>query len=139
MLGQWREEQGEHEAGSPSGAPAFQPILPSHTLLQPCPSQQHIPFPLLTLPLAKIQRQYLLSHHATPGHARVYIAFDILYRLLRHLRYDVQYVRNFTDVDDKIIARAAQAGEDPLALSQRFIDEFHKVGSELYYSNAAAW
>lgn len=69
----------------------------------------------------------------------MYIAFDILYRLLRHLRYDVQYVRNFTDVDDKIIARAAQAGEDPLALSRRFIDEFHKVGLGLGFSSCAAW
>ncbi|MEW5303005.1 MAG: hypothetical protein WDW36_005738 [Sanguina aurantia] len=59
------------------------------------------------------------------GHARVYVAFDILYRLLRHLRYDVQYVRNFTDIDDKIIARAAEKGEDALALSARFIEEFH--------------
>ncbi|WIA09089.1 hypothetical protein OEZ85_008502 [Tetradesmus obliquus] len=59
------------------------------------------------------------------GHARVYVAFDVLYRLLRHLQYDVQYVRNFTDVDDKIIARAAATGEDPPALSARFITEFH--------------
>ena len=55
----------------------------------------------------------------------MYVAFDLLYRLLRSAGYDVTYVRNFTDVDDKIIARAAAAGEDPLALSRRFIDEFH--------------
>ena len=61
------------------------------------------------------------------GHARVYIAFDVLYRLLRHLKYDVQYVRNFTDIDDKIIARANERGEDPLELSRRFIEEFHAV------------
>ncbi len=65
--------------------------------------------------------------HVVTGHARVYVAFDILYRFLRHLRYDVQYVRNFTDIDDKIIARANERGEDPLALSSRFIEEFHKV------------
>ncbi len=59
------------------------------------------------------------------GHARVYIAFDVLYRLLRARGLDVLYVRNFTDVDDKIIARASRNGEDPLALSRRFIDEFH--------------
>ena len=53
------------------------------------------------------------------GHARVYCCFDVLYRLLRHLGYEVQYVRNFTDIDDKIIARAAEIGEDPLQLSQR--------------------
>lgn len=53
------------------------------------------------------------------GHARVYCCFDVLVRVLRHLGYSVTYVRNFTDVDDKIIARARQAGEDPLALAQR--------------------
>lgn len=60
------------------------------------------------------------------GHARVYISFDILHRYLRHLGYHVQYVRNFTDIDDKIIARAKQSDEDPLSLSRRFIVEFHK-------------
>lgn len=55
----------------------------------------------------------------------MYVAFDVLYRLLRQLQYDVQYVRNFTDVDDKIIKRAAECGEEPLALAGRFIDEFH--------------
>lgn len=60
------------------------------------------------------------------GHSRVYVAFDVLYRFLRALGYDVTYVRNFTDVDDKIIARAAVSGEDPLALSKRFITEFHE-------------
>ncbi|KAL7166061.1 hypothetical protein ACSBR2_036850 [Camellia fascicularis] len=43
---------------------------------------------------------YDLSHI---GHARVYVCFDVLYRYLRHLGYEVNYVRNFTDVDDKII------------------------------------
>nr|XP_011459161.1 PREDICTED: cysteine--tRNA ligase, cytoplasmic-like isoform X2 [Fragaria vesca subsp. vesca] len=37
------------------------------------------------------------------GHARVYVTFDVLYRYLRHLGYEVTYVRNFTDVDDKIL------------------------------------
>jgi cysteinyl-tRNA synthetase len=50
----------------------------------------------------------------------------VLYRLLRYLQYDVQYVRNFTDIDDKIIKRAAESGEDPLQLSARFIEEFNK-------------
>eukprot|EP00193_Tetraselmis_chui_P016857 CAMPEP_0177793436 /NCGR_PEP_ID=MMETSP0491_2-20121128/25072_1 /TAXON_ID=63592 /ORGANISM="Tetraselmis chuii, Strain PLY429" /LENGTH=574 /DNA_ID=CAMNT_0019315947 /DNA_START=148 /DNA_END=1872 /DNA_ORIENTATION=- len=59
------------------------------------------------------------------GHARVYVAFDLLYRTLTRLGFDVTYCRNFTDIDDKIIARAAETGEDPLALSQRFIHEFH--------------
>ncbi|MQM19135.1 hypothetical protein Taro_052137 [Colocasia esculenta] len=59
------------------------------------------------------------------GHARVYVTFDVLYRYLRHMGYDVHYVRNFTDVDDKIIARANELGEDPLSLSSRYCDEFH--------------
>ncbi|KAK9821794.1 hypothetical protein WJX81_005729 [Elliptochloris bilobata] len=59
------------------------------------------------------------------GHARVYCCFDVLVRMLRHLGYSVTYVRNFTDIDDKIIARAREAGEDPLALARRFIAEFH--------------
>lgn len=53
------------------------------------------------------------------GHARVYVAFDVLYRLLMRLGYEVQYVRNFTDIDYKIIKRANEAGEDPLQLSAR--------------------
>jgi len=58
----------------------------------------------------------------------VYVAFDILYRMLSlALGYKVQYVRNFTDIDDKIIARAAENGDQPLELASRFIDEFQKV------------
>ncbi|CAM0145649.1 unnamed protein product [Urochloa decumbens] len=58
------------------------------------------------------------------GHARAYVAFDVLYRYLRYLAYEVRYVRNFTDIDDKIIARANQLGEDPFSLSKRFSDDF---------------
>lgn len=46
-------------------------------------------------------------------------------RYLRHLEYEVCYVRNFTDVDDKIIARANELGEEPLSLSRRYCEEFH--------------
>ncbi|XP_059288281.1 cysteine--tRNA ligase, chloroplastic/mitochondrial isoform X1 [Lycium ferocissimum] len=66
---------------------------------------------------------YDLSHI---GHARVYVSFDVLYRYLNYLGYEVNYVRNFTDVDDKIIARANELGEDPLKLSRRFCEEFHQ-------------
>ncbi|KAL3636064.1 hypothetical protein CASFOL_020611 [Castilleja foliolosa] len=58
------------------------------------------------------------------GHARASVAFDVLYRYLKHLGYDVVYVRNFTDVDDKIIQRANEVGEDPVSLSGRFCEEF---------------
>nr|XP_043624209.1 cysteine--tRNA ligase 2, cytoplasmic-like [Erigeron canadensis] len=58
------------------------------------------------------------------GHARAYIAFDVLFRYLKHLGYEVKYVRNFTDVDDKIIKKANELSEDPLSLSARFCEEF---------------
>jgi len=57
------------------------------------------------------------------GHARSYVAFDVVRRYLEYLGYYVIYVENFTDVDDKIIKRANENGEDPLKLSERFIDE----------------
>jgi len=60
------------------------------------------------------------------GHARCYVAFDVVVRHLRARGLEVTYVRNITDVDDKIIRRAAELGEDPLALSARFADEFHR-------------
>lgn len=58
------------------------------------------------------------------GHARAYVAFDVLHRYLKYLGYEVKYVRNFTDIDDKIIKRANEAGENPLSLSDRFSKEF---------------
>uniref|UniRef100_A0A5B7BW11 cysteine--tRNA ligase n=1 Tax=Davidia involucrata TaxID=16924 RepID=A0A5B7BW11_DAVIN len=47
-------------------------------------------------------------------------------RYLMHLGYKVNYVRNFTDVDDKIISRANELGEDPISLSRRYCEEFHR-------------
>jgi cysteinyl-tRNA synthetase len=54
------------------------------------------------------------------GHARSYVVWDVVVRHLRARGYAVRYVRNFTDVDDKIIKRAGEAGEDPVALAARF-------------------
>jgi len=59
------------------------------------------------------------------GHGRVMIVYDVLFRHLQSLGYDVKYVRNITDVDDKIINRAAENGVSPEALSQQYIDEMH--------------
>jgi cysteinyl-tRNA synthetase len=59
------------------------------------------------------------------GHARCYVAYDIIYRYLRHAGFEVTYVRNFTDVDDKIIHQANERGIDPLALAQENIDTFY--------------
>ncbi|HXH04100.1 MAG TPA: cysteine--tRNA ligase [Candidatus Competibacteraceae bacterium] len=55
------------------------------------------------------------------GHARVMVVFDVVVRYLRSLGYDVTYVRNITDIDDKIIKRAAENGESIEALTERFI------------------
>ncbi|KAJ4960202.1 hypothetical protein NE237_020112 [Protea cynaroides] len=58
------------------------------------------------------------------GHARAYVAFDVLYRYLRYLGYEVNYVRNFIDVDDKIIRKANELREDSISLSGRFCEAF---------------
>ncbi|CAN6337387.1 unnamed protein product [Urochloa humidicola] len=65
------------------------------------------------------------------GHARAYVAFDVLYRYLKFLGYEVEYVRNFTDIDDKIIRRANERGETVTSLSSRFINEFLSDMAEL--------
>ena len=59
------------------------------------------------------------------GHARVMIVFDMVVRWLRASGYDVNYVRNITDIDDKIITRALENQEPIAALTQRFIDAMH--------------
>lgn len=58
------------------------------------------------------------------GHARTYIAFDVIVRYLKHEGYSVFYLQNITDIDDKIINRAKESGEDPLELSHRFEKEY---------------
>lgn len=59
------------------------------------------------------------------GHARSSLAFDMIVRYLKYRDYKVTYVRNFTDIDDKIIKRANEQGTAPEELAQRFIDEFY--------------
>ena len=58
------------------------------------------------------------------GHARANIVFDIVYRYLQYSGYDVTYVRNYTDVDDKIIARANERGISSQELAEEFIQAF---------------
>ena len=60
------------------------------------------------------------------GHARSIIVFDVVNRYLRSLGYDVTFVTNFTDVDDKIINRANERGIEPLALSKEYIDKYFR-------------
>ena len=64
---------------------------------------------------------YDMSH---VGHARVYVTFDVVARFLRFAGRQVTYVRNYTDVDDKIIRRANETGVAPAEISERFIREF---------------
>ena len=64
--------------------------------------------------------------HCHVGHARAMVVFDTFVRYLRHRGWKVTFVRNFTDVDDKIIERAAKTGEEPLAYAERYIESFHK-------------
>ena len=65
------------------------------------------------------------------GHARVLIVFDMVVRWLKASGYEVIYVRNITDIDDKIIQRAVENGEPIAALTQRFIDAMHADSEEL--------
>jgi cysteinyl-tRNA synthetase len=60
------------------------------------------------------------------GHARMLLVFDLVQRYLRSRGYALTYVRNITDIDDKIIQRAAQSGEDWSALARRFTAAMHE-------------
>ena len=60
------------------------------------------------------------------GNARTFTIFDVVVRYLRHRGYRVSYVRNYTDVDDKIINAAREAGEDPAALAERYVQAFEE-------------
>ena len=59
------------------------------------------------------------------GHARAAITFDVVYRYLRYKGYDVNFVRNFTDIDDKIINRSNERGIEWSELAEQFIGEFY--------------
>ncbi|MEO8038065.1 MAG: cysteine--tRNA ligase [Betaproteobacteria bacterium] len=65
------------------------------------------------------------------GHARVMVVFDTVVRWLRDRGYKVTYVRNITDIDDKIIRRAAENGESIEALTSRFIDAMNEDAARL--------
>jgi len=60
------------------------------------------------------------------GHARTFVGFDVIVRYLRHLGYDLKYVRNITDVDDKIIKRANENGESINDLTLRMTKAMHE-------------
>jgi len=60
------------------------------------------------------------------GNARAFVVFDTVRRYFTYKGYDVLYIQNFTDVDDKIINRAREEGKDPFVLARNYIDEFFK-------------
>ncbi len=60
------------------------------------------------------------------GHGRTFVAFDVVARYLRYVGYTLKYVRNITDIDDKIIKRANENGESIETLTNRMIGEMHK-------------
>jgi cysteinyl-tRNA synthetase len=65
------------------------------------------------------------------GHARMLLVFDVVTRYLRYRGYRLHFVRNITDIDDKIIRRAAENGETIAVLTQRFIDAMHEDCAQL--------
>ncbi|MDR1453815.1 MAG: cysteine--tRNA ligase [Candidatus Margulisbacteria bacterium] len=58
------------------------------------------------------------------GHARAYIVFDMIRRYLLHKGYRVNYIQNFTDIDDKIIRKANESGSSPQEIAEKFIQEY---------------
>jgi cysteinyl-tRNA synthetase len=77
------------------------------------------------------------------GHAKTYVAYDIMARYLRRKGYSVFFILNITDIDDKIINRARKENEDPLRLAERYAHAFFKdmkdisVNSINLYANAS--
>lgn len=73
------------------------------------------------------------------GHAMSVLVFDIVRRYLEYRDYEVRHVTNYTDVDDRIIQRAAVEGVDPIQIAQRYIDEFDQHLKDLNILNAAEY
>jgi cysteinyl-tRNA synthetase len=73
------------------------------------------------------------------GHAMSALVFDIIRRYLEYRGYEVQHVMNYTDVDDKIILRANQEGVAPIALAERYIDEFTQHLTDLNIQPASLY
>ena len=67
------------------------------------------------------------------------IVFDVIRRYLEYSGYEVEHVQNFTDIDDKVIQRAATLGIEPESLAQRLIDEWYAETAELNILPATAY
>jgi len=73
------------------------------------------------------------------GHARTYVSFDVILRYLRFKGYKVRYIVNITDIEDKIIIRANERGEDPITLAHRYEKSFHEDMKALGVIKAEAY
>ena len=71
------------------------------------------------------------------GHARSVVVFDVIVKYLKAMGYKVKYIRNFTDVDDKIIKRANELGISSKELADKYIDEFHEDMDSLNVARAS--
>jgi cysteinyl-tRNA synthetase len=69
------------------------------------------------------------------GHGKSYVAYDIITRYLRNKGYSVFFILNITDIDDKIINRAKETGEDPLKLSERYAQAFYQDMKDLHVNS----
>ncbi|MCK5236814.1 MAG: class I tRNA ligase family protein, partial [Deltaproteobacteria bacterium] len=74
---------------------------------------------------------YDLSHI---GHARSAVSFDVVYRYLKYLGFEVTYTKNYTDIDDKIIKRALEEGVTSKELAERYIEAYDKDMASLMVS-----
>ncbi|HHY91481.1 MAG TPA: class I tRNA ligase family protein, partial [Clostridiales bacterium] len=71
------------------------------------------------------------------GNARPFVVFDTMRRYLEYKGYRVFYVQNFTDIDDKILARSREEGISPLEVSQKYIEEYFKDAEALGIQRAS--
>jgi len=69
--------------------------------------------------------------HCHLGHARCYVVFDVIRKYLEYKGYDVIYIQNFTDVDDKIIKRAQELGSKAKEIAEKYIREYFEVMNRL--------
>jgi cysteinyl-tRNA synthetase len=74
--------------------------------------------------------------HPHIGHARLFVSIDVIVRYLEHRGYDVNHVQNFTDVDDKIIARGHQEGLPPEEVAQKYTDSYFEAMDALKVKRA---
>ena len=90
-------------------------------------SRRKEPFQPLTAGTAKIYCCGVTVYdYCHLGHARCYVVWDIVRRYLQWRGYDVHYVQNFTDIDDKILNRARKEATTMEAISQRYIQAYHE-------------